>query len=141
LTFPSTRLTPNIGLFLEPIRDEVEFAIRTEMPQADGESRTSARFGNHKPNLNVDWIEIDISDILLRFSARVSSRVFVGLPLCRNSSWLQLSMDTTVNTFGTAIILRMLPSFLHWLHPLIVRFGMDISRVFHFFVRTNLRVL
>jgi hypothetical protein len=31
-------LTANIGLFLEPIRDEVEFSIRTDMPQADGKN-------------------------------------------------------------------------------------------------------
>ena len=29
-------LTPNIGLFIAPIRDELEFAIKAEMPQTDG---------------------------------------------------------------------------------------------------------
>ena len=45
----------------------------------------------------------------------------MGLPLCRDPEWLKLSMETTVNAFGTAMGLRMLPSFLHMLHPAIVR--------------------
>ncbi|KAL9122768.1 MAG: hypothetical protein Q9187_000685 [Circinaria calcarea] len=97
-------LTSNIGLFIAPIRDELDFAIKTEMPQTH------------------EWVEVPIVDVLLRIIARVSARVFVGLPLCRDPEWLQLSMEFTINAFGTAMSLRMLPSFLHFLHPVIVRF-------------------
>lgn len=69
-----------------------------------------------------EWVEVPVIDVLLRIVARVSARVFVGLPLCRDPEWLQLSMETTVNAFGTAMSLRMLPSFLHFLHPVVVRF-------------------
>ncbi|MCJ1405110.1 hypothetical protein MMC11_008336 [Xylographa trunciseda] len=96
-------LTPNIGLFIDPIKDELDLAIKVEMPQAD------------------DWVEVPIVDLLLSIIARVSARVFVGLPLCRDEEWLQLSKETTVNAFTTAMSLRMLPSFVHPLWPLIVR--------------------
>ena len=29
-------LTPNIGLFIDPIKEELDFAINAEMPQANG---------------------------------------------------------------------------------------------------------
>ena len=36
-------LTPNIGLFIPWIKDELDFAIRTEMPQTEGKSKPTRR--------------------------------------------------------------------------------------------------
>jgi len=60
-------------------------------------------FRKQKFTCALDWVEIDISEVLLRMSARVSSRVFVGLPLCRDPDWIQLSKDITVNVFATVM--------------------------------------
>ena len=38
-------LTPNIGLFIPWIKDELDFAIKTEMPQTDGKTPTVTRKG------------------------------------------------------------------------------------------------
>lgn len=61
-----------------------------------------------------------IADVLLRLVARISARVFVGLPLCRNEKYLKVSIDDTMNIAFTSMSLRLMPSFLHFLHPIIV---------------------
>ena len=59
-------------------------------------------------------------DVLLRLVARISARVFVGLPLCRNEEYLKVSVDDTVNIAFASMSLRLMPRFIHFLHPIIV---------------------
>lgn len=59
------------------------------------------------------WIEVHIYEILLRIVARISARVFIGDPACRNEDWLQTSIKYTENVFTTVMILRIFPSYLH----------------------------
>jgi len=47
-----------------------------------------------------EWKSVEIYTPVLRTVARTSSRVFVGLPLCRNEDWLTISM-----TFSRDLIL------------------------------------
>lgn len=59
------------------------------------------------------WVEVQIYEILLRIVARISARVFIGDPACRNEEWLQTSISYTANVFTTVMILRIFPSYLH----------------------------
>ncbi|KAI0474456.1 cytochrome P450 [Xylaria cf. heliscus] len=46
-------------------------------------------------------------------SCRVTSRFWVGFPLCRNEEWHTANIYTTSRIFYTALILKCLPVFLH----------------------------
>ncbi|KAF4636933.1 hypothetical protein G7Y89_g1162 [Cudoniella acicularis] len=96
------QLTPNINLYISPILDEISNAAKDVMPQAE------------------DWVEIDIADTILQINARTTSQVFVGSSWCRNPAWIKLAVETTLNTFQTVATLRMMPSFLQFLHPVLV---------------------
>ncbi len=65
--------------------------------------------------------EINIYNILLRVVARVSARIFIGMPMCRNEEWLKTSIQYTENVFLTALLLRMvlprLRPIVQWLLP------------------------
>lgn len=58
--------------------------------------------------------------------------MFVGLPLCRDNEWLNISVHYTENVFTTVMTLRMLPKFLHstvvWFLPSSYRVHQNLRR-------------
>lgn len=88
-----------MGALIGDIESELLFAINKEIP----------------PKLD-QWTSLSIHRILLRLVARISARVFVGLPTCRDEEWLDLSVRFTENVFITLAILRRVPP---WLRPLV----------------------
>lgn len=48
--------------------------------------------------------------------ARMSAKVFMGHPACRNKEWLELSIDFSIDMFTAAFALRMFPP---WTHPIV----------------------
>lgn len=44
-----------------------------------------------------EWVTIKPYYTLLGFVARVSARIFIGKPLCRNPEWLEISTQFTEN--------------------------------------------
>ena len=54
--------------------------------------------------------------------------MFVGLPLCRNKEWLDISVHYTENVFKTVMILRMFPKVLH---PVLVWFVPSSYSIHH----------
>jgi cytochrome P450 len=96
-----TELTPRLGNLVHPVKSELDFALARELPS----------------NLTIDdWTPVCIYEIILRIVARISARVFVGLPTCRNEEWLNLSIHFTEDVFLTLAILRGFP---RWIRPLI----------------------
>lgn len=63
--------------------------------------------------------------------ARLSSRVFLGSPLCRNEEWLQISKDYTVDSFMAAAILRLVPGLIrpvaYWFLPVCRRLRHEVA--------------
>ncbi|KAK3349236.1 cytochrome P450 [Lasiosphaeria hispida] len=57
------------------------------------------------------WHEIVLYDIMLEIVGRVVSRVFVGLPLCRNPGYLQASTGFSQYILLWAAGIEMMPSF------------------------------
>ncbi|APA15883.1 hypothetical protein SS1G_09235 [Sclerotinia sclerotiorum 1980 UF-70] len=74
-------LTQSIARALENMQVETELAFATEMPR------------------NEDWTTVALYPIILRMVAKVSGRVMVGEPLCRNEKWIQISTTYTRDTF------------------------------------------
>lgn len=45
--------------------------------------------------------------------ARMSAKIFLGHPACRDMEWLNLSIDFSIDLFTCAFLFRMFPPFLH----------------------------
>ncbi len=73
-----------------------------------------------------DWTEVDIQEILRMLVARMSARIFVGEPACRDPVWLRVCLDFTIDAFTTAFIIRMFPT---WMRPLVAWFVPARSRL------------
>ena len=56
---------------------------------------------------------MDLNDVILRIVSRITARIFVGFPLCRNEEWLSLNTIIVEEIFRTVVIMRLFPSFLH----------------------------
>lgn len=51
--------------------------------------------------------------------ARMSAKIFMGYPACRDDEWLKVSINFTYDMFMAAFSLRMFPP---WLHPIVAHF-------------------
>ncbi|KAH9043926.1 cytochrome P450 [Lactarius pseudohatsudake] len=65
-----------------------------------------------------EWVEVPTLDTLQRVICRVTNRVFVGAPLCRNRDYQALNLNFATNVIKFATILRLFPDFLK---PLVTR--------------------
>ncbi|PYI12549.1 cytochrome protein [Aspergillus sclerotiicarbonarius CBS 121057] len=98
------KLTQNLGNVTRPLAEETGHALE--------EIWTN----------NADWHELALKPSILRLVSRLSSRVFLGEMLCRNTDWLRITADYAVHSFLAAEELRLWPMFLrssvaHFLPP------------------------
>ncbi|KAH7040188.1 cytochrome P450 [Microdochium trichocladiopsis] len=72
-----------------------------------------------------DWETRSLREDVIEVVARLSSRVFLGLPLCRNRRWLEITKSYTVDSFTISFIMRAAPWFMrplaYWLNPMSAR--------------------
>ncbi|XDG04700.1 hypothetical protein ABKA04_004315 [Annulohypoxylon sp. FPYF3050] len=98
------KLTPNLNSLTRPMQEEVNFAVEKELADSEDE-----------------WVTIKPYHTILDFVARVSARIFLGKPLCRDPEWLEVSTQFTENVFVSLVFLRLLPmwthGFLAWFMP------------------------
>jgi cytochrome P450 len=57
-----------------------------------------------------EWHTSMLKDDVAELVARLSSRVFLGLPLCRNRRWLDIAKNSTVDSFIGSRLMRMAPA-------------------------------
>lgn len=97
------KLTQSLGLVTEDLVEEATDSIHDIF----GES----------PEWRSTKIKADIQQMV----SRLSSRVFLGKPLCRNQRWLDIAKDYTVHIFSAARDLRAMSSLVrpvkHWFVP------------------------
>ncbi|TFK98075.1 cytochrome P450 [Pterulicium gracile] len=79
-------LTRNIAARFDDIRDEIEDAFTTCLP-AEVES---------------EWVPIMPLLAMRDIVCRISNRLFVGLPLCRDPDWMDLNIQFTIDAFQNA---------------------------------------
>jgi cytochrome P450 len=71
------------------------------------------------------WTEVPGYEMMLDVVSRISNRVLVGIPLCRDPAYLRCSSTFSRNVVLSASMLNMLPSFLRpVLGPLITAYDM-----------------
>ncbi|KAK7686510.1 hypothetical protein QCA50_010108 [Cerrena zonata] len=95
------KLTRSLAALLPDIQDEIIASFNDLIPARD------------------DWTSITVLPAMQKIVARVSSRVFVGRPLCRNEEYLNLSIFHTLSVARTRKLLGLTP---HILKPFIGRF-------------------
>ncbi|KAG6114714.1 hypothetical protein E4U13_003230 [Claviceps humidiphila] len=92
------QLTHQLKLVTEPVSDECSSVL-------------DSIYTN-----NADWHEIVVKDANLQLTARVTSRVFLGVEMCRNPQWLRITTTYAVVAFKAVEELRLWPA---WLRPLV----------------------
>ncbi|EEP78020.1 conserved hypothetical protein [Uncinocarpus reesii 1704] len=90
-----TRLTPNLGSLVQPLKDELDYAISVELP-----------------NCKDEWVEVQMHGIVRRLVARLSARAFTGPVACRDEDWVMTNTMYPANVFTTIGPLRLFPSFM-----------------------------
>ncbi|KAK6605238.1 cytochrome P450 [Botrytis cinerea] len=74
------------------------------------------------------WQEVDLTQIITRVISRVTSRTWIGLPLCRDDEWHSTNLATTESIFITALTMRNFPTFLHPLLGILLPSRRNVQR-------------
>ncbi|KAH8703535.1 cytochrome P450, partial [Talaromyces proteolyticus] len=89
------KLTRTLGLVTEDISEEMAAVLPEQWSE------------------ETEWHEVPLKSTLLEMVARLSSRVFLGLDVCRNPEWIRITIDYTVNVFMASSAIKRYPKFLH----------------------------
>ncbi|PCH34176.1 cytochrome P450 [Wolfiporia cocos MD-104 SS10] len=88
-------LTRNLGLLFADVVDEIKVAFSDVInPQGD------------------DWIEVPVLATMAQVVSRASNRVFVGLPLCRNTDYLETVVNFAFDVAKGRDVLSVVPGML-----------------------------
>ncbi|KAM4067868.1 cytochrome p450 [Hirsutella rhossiliensis] len=88
------QLTHQLTLVTKPVSEECEIALRDIYTD------------------NEEWHEVVIKDVNLQLMTRITSRVFLGTEMCRNTQWLRIASTYAVVAFKAVEELRLWPSWL-----------------------------
>ncbi|KAJ7140569.1 cytochrome P450 [Mycena crocata] len=88
-------MTRNLGRRFPDIHDEIVSAFQDVMP-VEG----------------TDWKLVSVVSPVTEIVARITSRLFVGLPLCRDPEYIKFTMKHTVNVVVSGKLIQLLPAFL-----------------------------
>ncbi|EJD50779.1 cytochrome P450 [Auricularia subglabra TFB-10046 SS5] len=84
-------------------------------------------FKEYVPNCDDDWVKVPAFDTVMKVVARATSRLFVGLPLCRNTGYLDLIIRYTGIVGVSARVLGLFPSAVK---PFVTRYMTPLPRTF-----------
>jgi cytochrome P450 len=99
-------LTKNLDSYAEDIVDEIKHALDHVWGSSE-----------------IDWNEVPLYNTMLEVVGRISNRVLVGLPLCRDKAYLQSTCSFARNVVITAGLINLLPPLLRpLLGPLITAY-------------------
>ncbi|KAK7007969.1 cytochrome P450 [Favolaschia claudopus] len=89
-----TTLTRNLHTCFPDVRDEIISAFDEVL------------------QLGSEWKSVTVLPAMMEIVARVSNRLFVGLPLCRNKAYLSNNVEYTIDVMRSAAIIGLFPPFL-----------------------------
>lgn len=89
-----SHLTKNLANIFDDLRREIQDAFDDNIP------------------LTEDWSSVHVYSKLVQIIARAANRIFVGLPLCRDSEFLKINIDLTMHVNESRERLMRLPKFL-----------------------------
>nr|Q56RZ1.1 RecName: Full=Cytochrome P450 monooxygenase ltmK; AltName: Full=Lolitrem B biosynthesis cluster 1 protein K [Epichloe festucae Fl1]Q56RZ5.1 RecName: Full=Cytochrome P450 monooxygenase ltmK; AltName: Full=Lolitrem B biosynthesis cluster 1 protein K [Epichloe festucae var. lolii]AAW88512.1 P450 monooxygenase [Epichloe festucae var. lolii]AAW88516.1 P450 monooxygenase [Epichloe festucae]AGN73069.1 P450 monooxygenase [Epichloe hybrida] len=89
-----TKITPNLAKLCDDIRDEFQYCLDTDFPACR------------------DWTSVSVHPLFLKAVERITHRIFVGLPLCRNPQWVQATSKHAHYATMIQIAMRSVPKFI-----------------------------
>ncbi|KAI9509456.1 cytochrome P450 [Russula earlei] len=95
-----SKLSRNTAVLFDQVHDELVCALRDFIP------------------ISEEWVKLSIIPIVQRLVCRISNRVFVGAPLCRNPDYQTLALTAAMNVAKMANLVQMIP---HPLKPIVPR--------------------
>ncbi|OHF04229.1 cytochrome P450 [Colletotrichum orchidophilum] len=119
--------TPGFEPYLSSGSELIREMIRTHLTQSDV-ARLSQPLADETATALKDvftedeeWHEITLAPTIAQIVARVSALVFLGPELCRDPTWLQITINYPMKAMAAAKVLRSYPSpvrrFVHWFLP------------------------
>jgi cytochrome P450 len=106
------KLTQSLNLITHDLVDETTAAVHDIFGE-DGE-----------------WHTTLLKEGVMELVGRLSSRVFLGLPLCRNRRWLDIAKTYTIDSFVASYIMRVAPPILrpitYWFIPQATRLRAEV---------------
>lgn len=107
---------------IQPVSDEVTVALNKTLGHSKG--KHMGAWKNYSFSLTdsvAEWQEIVLLRHIPQIIAQVSSRMFVGQDLCRDSQWLRIAVKYTANSVAGAGVIarwpRILQPITHWFIP------------------------
>ncbi|KAF8844228.1 cytochrome P450 [Paxillus ammoniavirescens] len=97
-----SQLTRNLGILYPDIRNEIVTAFEEILDLRGNE-----------------WKSVPALQTVQTVVCRTSNRIFVGLPLCRNPDWMDLSMQFSMDAIKRGALIGLFPKVLA---PLVARF-------------------
>jgi len=101
-------LTRNISNVLSLLQEEMKYAAQDAIGPCE------------------DWTPIPIYTKLLRIVALISGRVFVGLPLCRDERWIDISINFSIDFMAAP---RRFWAFKSWQRPFVAPFIREVRKL------------
>ncbi|KAI0368837.1 cytochrome P450 [Pilatotrama ljubarskyi] len=101
------KLTRSVPAILPDVIDELTLAVPEHIPAKTDE-----------------WLEVHVMSAMQQIIARASSRVFVGLPICRNKEWLNLSISFTIDIVKDRTLVKFFPEFMK---PLVGKLSSNVQ--------------
>ncbi|PSR72585.1 hypothetical protein PHLCEN_2v11578 [Hermanssonia centrifuga] len=95
LTVIRQQLTRQLVTLFPDVRDEISTAFQELIPAKENE-----------------WTPINATSVIRQIVARASNRVFVGVPLCRDPGYLDLTVNFAVDVGKARTVLTLSPFFL-----------------------------
>ncbi|KIJ21175.1 hypothetical protein PAXINDRAFT_65823 [Paxillus involutus ATCC 200175] len=103
-----SKLTRNLGILYPDIRNEIVTAFKETLDLRGNE-----------------WKGVPTFQTVREVVSRTSNRILVGLPLCRNPDWIDLTTGFTMDVITSGFIITLFPKVLA---PLVTRFMTSIPR-------------
>jgi cytochrome P450 len=88
------KLTTSLALITAPVNEENNIAMKEIWPETK------------------EWKPTPFVNDALLLTSQVSSRIFLGAPICRNPEWIKLGKDYTVDLMTAAYTMRYMPRIL-----------------------------
>ncbi|KAI0640078.1 cytochrome P450 [Trametes polyzona] len=113
--FAQTKYTLGRAIETDPyhvdiIRDKLTRGLPVVLPDVIEELTLAIQ--EHIPIEGNGWVSVNFSQKARDIVARASSRVFVGLPLCRNEGYLELAIGFTLSVIRDRATINLFPDFL-----------------------------
>ena len=112
------KITPNLHSFIAPMKSDLDEVVEEAFPKLSSKFDLGSREIFQANLLTEEWTEIKLHNLAEKLSERLSARVFVGEPACKDPVWLEASTNYVHNASLTVFIMRATPG---WIQPVVAR--------------------